>query len=131
MRSRSASEETESRLEAAKVVGGWALLIVALVLAMVAFGGPSVAFRSYLYGSGALLMALTALLVMFPVHSKQVVGGRRAPSGAPSAALGAIVLILVLAASFSAWLAVLSLPLCGFVVARAFGELRRRRSERS
>lgn len=121
-----ATAEAEGRLGAARVVGGWASLIVVLVLIMVGFGGPSVAFRSYMYGAGALLMLLTALAVMFPRHPRQSVSQHHLPSGAPSAALALICLIVVVASVYSFWIVFLALPLVGFVVARFYGEVLRR-----
>lgn len=115
---------------AAKVVAGWALIVTVLVLIMVGFGGPSMPFRAYMYGSGALLMFVTALLIMFPRHSAQDVRHAGLPSGAPAAATGLVCIILVLASAYSFWIGFLALAPGGFVVARTYGEYRERRRRR-
>jgi hypothetical protein len=110
----------------AVVVAFWAALNLILTGVLAVYGGPTGTFRLALYGSGAVLVALIALIIVLPAR-----GVRPAPtgevSGGPAIAFGAACLAGGLAWVFGVYLAYLATPL----VVYCFTKLRAERKARA
>jgi hypothetical protein len=115
------------RLTAPRVVAGWALMNLALVIVLIVYGGGTFASRLVLYALSVVIVATVAVAMAISLRRH----GRRPPtpatirSGAPALALASACLAGALAWVFGLWLSYLALPLVGFCIARLRADRRR------